>query len=176
MAENIALSIKPEMEKDSVLNEIERYMASVGLRYCEKNGDKPWGAYYVIDPEQTPDFIKLYYPDYPLDQIQQFGNALAGKLLIPAPMARLSWQTHERRAELWRCIFGPVAYVTSPTEVESKAQLLQPGDTVQMDAKAYHRLQGHENWGVVAEIWQHTDPSNPSDEDDIFRAQDDYGR
>jgi len=27
-----------------------------------------------------------------------------------------------------------------------------------------------------AEIWQHTDKNNPSDEDDIIRVQDDFGR
>jgi mannose-6-phosphate isomerase len=39
-----------------------------------------------------------------------------------------------------------------------------------------HRLVGLEDWGVIAEIWQHTDASNPSDESDIVRVQDDFGR
>jgi mannose-6-phosphate isomerase len=29
---------------------------------------------------------------------------------------------------------------------------------------------------MIAEIWQHTDPENPSDENDIVRLQDDFGR
>jgi mannose-6-phosphate isomerase len=29
---------------------------------------------------------------------------------------------------------------------------------------------------VVAEIWQHTDADYPSDEEDIIRVQDDFGR
>jgi len=29
---------------------------------------------------------------------------------------------------------------------------------------------------VLAEIWQHTDAQNPSDENDIVRVQDDFGR
>ena len=29
---------------------------------------------------------------------------------------------------------------------------------------------------MVSEIWQHTDPNNPSDENDIVRISDDYGR
>jgi hypothetical protein len=37
-------------------------------------------------------------------------------------------------------------------------------------------LIGLDDWGIVAEIWQHTDESNPSDEDDIVRLQDDYSR
>jgi len=39
-----------------------------------------------------------------------------------------------------------------------------------------HRLIGLNDFGVVAEIWQHTDVNNPSDENDIVRIQDDYGR
>jgi len=29
---------------------------------------------------------------------------------------------------------------------------------------------------IIAEIWQHTDAANPSNEDDIVRVQDDFGR
>jgi hypothetical protein len=39
-----------------------------------------------------------------------------------------------------------------------------------------HRLIGLDSWGIVAEIWKHTDYNNPSDEDDIVRLQDDFGR
>ena len=38
-----------------------------------------------------------------------------------------------------------------------------------------HRLIGLEDYGFVAEIWQHTD-SIPSDEEDIVRVQDDFSR
>jgi mannose-6-phosphate isomerase len=39
-----------------------------------------------------------------------------------------------------------------------------------------HRLIGADGYGIVAEIWRHTDPANPSDENDIVRVQDDFGR
>lgn len=39
-----------------------------------------------------------------------------------------------------------------------------------------HRLVGLNDWGMVAEIWQHIDANNPSDENDIIRVQDDFGR
>ena len=38
-----------------------------------------------------------------------------------------------------------------------------------------HRLIGLEDYGIVAEIWQHTD-SVHSDEEDIVRVQDDFKR
>jgi hypothetical protein len=37
-------------------------------------------------------------------------------------------------------------------------------------------LIGLDQQALVAEIWQHTDPKNPSNEEDIVRLQDDFGR
>ena len=39
-----------------------------------------------------------------------------------------------------------------------------------------HRLIGLDDYAVLAEIWQHIDSNNPSDENDIVRLDDDYGR
>ena len=39
-----------------------------------------------------------------------------------------------------------------------------------------HRLSGLDSWGIVAEIWQHTDAESPSNEDDIVRLEDDFNR
>ena len=50
-----------------------------------------------------------------------------------------------------------------------------PGDQIKLQQGIRHRLVGLKDFGVVAEIWQHTDPV-PSDEDDIIRVQDDFGR
>ena len=49
-------------------------------------------------------------------------------------------------------------------------------ELISHDTQIRHRLMGADNWGVVAEIWRHTNPSLPSEEDDIVRVQDDYGR
>ena len=54
--------------------------------------------------------------------------------------------------------------------------ILKVGDKIKLKQGKRHRLIGLEGWGVVAEIWQHTDAANPSDEDDIVRLQDDFGR
>ena len=50
------------------------------------------------------------------------------------------------------------------------------GETVVLQQGERHRLIGLEDWGVVAEFWQHTDAESPSNEDDIVRLQDDYAR
>jgi len=53
---------------------------------------------------------------------------------------------------------------------------LKIDDKIKLQQGERHRLIGLAVWGVVAEIWQHTDASDPSDEDDIVRLQDDFGR
>ena len=50
------------------------------------------------------------------------------------------------------------------------------GDQIILKQGERHRLIGLNDYGVVAEIWQHTDKKNPSDEEDIVRVQDDFGR
>jgi hypothetical protein len=49
-------------------------------------------------------------------------------------------------------------------------------EVVSLQQGERHRLIGTKGWGVVAEIWMHTDPNHPSDEADIVRLQDDYSR
>ena len=49
-------------------------------------------------------------------------------------------------------------------------------DIIQLKQAERHRLLGLDGWGIVAEIWRHTDAENPSNEEDIVRVQDDFGR
>ena len=55
-------------------------------------------------------------------------------------------------------------------------EILKEGDIIKIQTEERHRLVGLSNFGVVAEIWIHTDLNNPSDEQDIVRLQDDYSR
>jgi mannose-6-phosphate isomerase len=101
---------------------------------------------------------------------------LSPKILIVAPDKRLSWQYHHRRAEIWRVIQGQAGVVTSDTDEEGALQVLNVGDTITLQQGERHRLIGLSDYAVIAEIWQHTDANHPSDEDDIVRVQDDFGR
>ena len=100
---------------------------------------------------------------------------LSPKILIVKPNSRLSWQYHNRRAEIWQVYKGKVGVVQSTMDIETVMQTYLPGDQIKLEQGMRHRLVGLENYGVVAEIWQHTD-SVPSDEYDIIRIQDDFGR
>jgi hypothetical protein len=71
---------------------------------------------------------------------------------------------------------GPVGIFTSLTNDEGELKTLATGQEVKMQVGERHRLVGLDNWGVVAEIWEHSDPASPSNEDDIVRVKDDFGR
>ena len=75
-----------------------------------------------------------------------------------------------------KCIGGTVAVMTSDTDEEKIQHTLKKNDIIKLKQGERHRLIGLDDWGIVAEIWQHTDTANPSDEDDIVRVQDDFGR
>jgi mannose-6-phosphate isomerase-like protein (cupin superfamily) len=93
-----------------------------------------------------------------------------------APHSRLSWQYHHRRSEIWIVIGGETAVITSDDDHQREQRTLELGSFIRLRQGERHRLIGLDSWGIVAEIWQHTDPQNPSDEDDIVRVQDDFGR
>jgi mannose-6-phosphate isomerase len=161
--------------KEKVFNSVQAYLGEVGLNITSLDSERPWGGFFVIDESQTAEFIDRYFPDVSKEDIER-GFRLSPKILVVAPDTRLSWQKHDRRDEIWRCIYGPVGYHESPTDDQGDLHTLEPGQVVNHKAVDRHRLVGLENWGVVAEIWQHTNPDNPSNEDDIVRIQDDFGR
>ena len=71
---------------------------------------------------------------------------------------------------------GTVGVVKSDTDQENPLETFEPGQLITLRQGERHRLVGLEEWGILAEIWQHTNAQNPSDEDDIVRVQDDFGR
>ena len=161
--------------KHDVCQEIKSELTNEGFTVVDKNLEKPWGAYYVIDESQAPKFLSTYFPD--IDATDFSGEMkLSPKILIVEPGKRLSWQYHHRRSELWRVIGGRAGVVVSDTDELQDVQLLETGDSVELQQGERHRLVGLKSWGIIAEIWKHTDPQNPSDEDDIVRVKDDFGR
>ena len=146
-----------------------------GLRIDRYDLDRPWGGFYVLDDNQAQAFADLYFDDLDVELLR-IGGKLSPKILLVKPEARLSWQYHHRRTETWRVVEGPVGIVRSPIDVEGELVSYEAGETIVLEKGERHRLIGLENWGVVAEFWQHTDPDYPSDEDDIVRVQDDYAR
>jgi mannose-6-phosphate isomerase-like protein (cupin superfamily) len=161
--------------KESVFTTVATYLQEQGLSVDKQDESRPWGGFFVIDEADAEKFIRLYFSHLTIEDLTISGK-LSPKILVVAPEKRLSWQYHFRRAEIWKLIGGVAGVVTSNTDEEKDLAELKIGDIIQLKQGERHRLIGLSGWGIVAEIWRHTDPSNPSDESDIVRLQDDFGR
>jgi mannose-6-phosphate isomerase len=162
-------------ERTDVFVETENFLKRLNFKIVSKDSDRPWGGFFVIDEEQENEFVNLFFPSTDISSLR-IGGKLSPKILVIEPGKRLSWQYHHRRAEIWKVISGHVDVVTSMTDVETNHVTLIQEEKIRIACGQRHRLVGLSEWGIVAEIWQHTDTRNPSDENDIVRVQDDFGR
>jgi mannose-6-phosphate isomerase-like protein (cupin superfamily) len=169
------LNFSTASSKESVFEKVNQYLAQQELAVDKMDDSRPWGGFFVLDETMAEKFIQLYFPHLTREALSISGK-LSPKILVVGPNKRLSWQYHHRRAEIWKLIGGTAGVVTSDNDEEKETTHLQVGDIIQLKQGERHRLIGLDGWGIVAEIWQHTDAQNPSDEDDIVRVQDDFGR
>ncbi len=146
-----------------------------GFKIISKDFQRPWGGFLVIDENQAQDFSNQFFKGIDVDSLK-ISEKLSPKILIVKPKARLSWQYHHRRAEIWRIFKGECGIIRSETDKENEMKIYSEGDQIKLKQGERHRLIGLDDYCLVAEIWQHTDKNSPSDEDDIVRVQDDFGR
>jgi mannose-6-phosphate isomerase-like protein (cupin superfamily) len=161
--------------KNEIFELVENYLQQLNLRIDKKDFHRPWGGFFVIEERDTEIFLQCFYPHLKKEDVL-LGNKLSPKILVVAPNKRLSWQYHYRRAEIWKLIAGEAGVVTSLDDDEAEEKEIQLQEIITLQQGERHRLVGLNNFGVIAEIWQHTNPEQPSDEDDIVRLQDDFGR
>ncbi len=161
--------------RSELFEKVGNYLTTLKLTVASKDLTRPWGGFYVIDEQQAQQFSKLFFPDIEFSDLQISGK-LSPKILMVEANKRLSWQYHDRRAEIWKLIGGTAGVVTSSTDVQGPVKVLQEQEVIQLPQGQRHRLVGVNGWGVIAEIWRHTDARLPSDENDIIRLQDDFGR
>ena len=159
----------------SIFEQTETILKEQGFSFERKDFNRPWGGFFVIEEEEAPQFIQRYFSGFKAADLIG-GRKVSPKILLVAPNKRLSWQYHHRRSEVWRVVEGTVGIVRSDTDEQGPLESYNPGDTIILEKGERHRLVGLNGWGKVAEIWQHTDPNHPSDENDIVRLQDDFGR
>jgi mannose-6-phosphate isomerase len=170
------LNFSSNIQKEAVFAHISQYLEKQTIAFDKKDDTRPWGGFFVINEQEAEKFIALYFPHLTSQELSISGK-LSPKILVVAPEKRLSWQYHHRRAEIWKLIGGVAGVVTSDTDEEKETTHLKIGDIIQLEQGERHRLIGLPGgWGIVAEIWRHTDAANPSNEDDIIRLQDDFGR
>lgn len=164
-----------ELSKQQLFQQIEQRLQQQGFRITQQDQARPWGGFFVLEESQAQQFADIYFNGLPVEQLRISGK-LSPKILLVAPHQRLSWQYHHRRAEIWTVVQGTVGVITSATDTEGELKTYTPGQTITLQQGERHRLVGLDDWGIIAEIWQHTDANQPSDENDIVRVQDDFGR
>jgi mannose-6-phosphate isomerase-like protein (cupin superfamily) len=110
------------------------------------SSDRPWGEYVVLSDERTHKV----------------------KRIVVHPGARLSYQSHERRAEHWFVVAG-VARVT----LDDATFELNAGDAIDIPRHAKHRV---EALGDSDLVFIEVQTGDYFGEDDIERFDDDFGR
>lgn len=169
------INIENWLGKTEVVDLVDKWRFDLGLSVDEINVEKPWGAYWRFSDRQVGQFVDLFFPKMK-ESLLGGEQSLSPKFLLIAPGESLSWQYHNRRTEKWRVVAGEVGVVSSESDIENGKITMKAGESICLENGIRHRLIGKEGWGLIAEIWVHTDPNNPSDEDDVVRLQDDYGR
>ena len=156
------------------LYKIEDEIKGLGFDIISKDFQRPWGGFLVINETQAQDFANTFFDGINI-QTLKIGGKLSPKILIVKPNSKLSWQYHHRREEIWKVFKGKVGISRSHDNNQNAIVNLDEGDQVKLEKGERHRLIGLDDYAVLAEIWQHTNPNNLSDEKDIVRVSDDYG-
>lgn len=107
---------------------------------------RPWGTWEVLDE----------------------GDGYKVKRIVVEPAQRLSYQTHEHRAELWNVVAGRATCV-----VDGETVIAGPGESVRVEVGQAHRITNMDAETLVIIEVQLGDYCG---EDDICRLDDDYGR
>ena len=150
----------------------KKQIENLGFNIIGHDFNRPWGGFLLIDESQSKEFISKFISNEDL----KIKNKVSPKILIVNPNSRLSWQYHYRRKEIWKVFKNEVGVIKSTDNNETEMKIFNVGDVIELKQGERHRLIGLSDFGIVAEIWIHTDPLNPSDENDIVRLQDDYAR
>lgn len=111
-----------------------------------EHDERPWGSYTVL---QEAEHHKV-------------------KHILVRPGRRLSYQTHERRAEHWFIVQG-----SGEVTLNGAKQHVGVGDTVDVALRMAHRIENTGSEDLVFIEVQHGDYFG---EDDIVRLEDDFGR
>ena len=173
------MSVSNQVLKPGRLEKIKsEFIIPSGYKVAEEDMQRPWGGFWRISSDQAEQFVDQFFPNLTAEELGKYGTELSPKILAVEPGQQLSLQYHRRRAEVWQVVAGPVLVALSSERQQGIWVAHESGQLLQIPPMTTHRLavaEGEE-WGIIAEVWQHTDPRHPSDEADITRIADDYDR
>jgi mannose-6-phosphate isomerase-like protein (cupin superfamily) len=108
---------------------------------------RPWGEYLVLDDSALDHKVKR---------------------ITVTPGKRLSYQSHDKRAEHWFVVAGQAKVTLNDVD-----HLVNPGESIEIPTGTKHRV---ENPGSVPLIFIEVQHGTYFGEDDIVRYEDDFGR
>ena len=135
-----------------MFQEIKKEIESYGFNIDSLDFERPWGGFLVIDETQAQDFSNKFFEGLDVNTLK-IGGKLSPKILIVKPNARLSWQYHNRRAEIWQVYKGAAGIIRSDSDEENEMKVYNVGDQLILKQGERHRLIGLNKTSVVAEIW-----------------------
>ncbi len=160
--------------KEILFNEVSEMLKQLSIEVEIVDTTRPWGGFFVVNENSAQVFIQHFFAE--LDKNVFENKKISPKILMVEPHKKLSWQYHFRRSELWKLIKGEAGIVRSETDELKETQNMILNELVELKTGERHRLVGLNDWGIVAEIWVHANPAHLSDEDDIVRVSDEFGR
>lgn len=172
------IAIDSDRSKHLIFNDVAQAAFASGYVIDDVDLNKPWGWYVRFESTAAESFIADFFPglSYEAACLGNPDAQLSPKILLVSPGELLSWQYHDRRAERWAFV-TPGAYHKSLDDNQGELHQAGAGEVVQFAQGERHRLVGvADAFVLVAEIWQHTDKRNLSDEADIIRLDDKYKR
>jgi mannose-6-phosphate isomerase-like protein (cupin superfamily) len=87
---------------------------------------RPWGGFTSLTKRKRNCFRTPFFEGLDVSTLT-IGGKLSLKILLVSPAQRLSWQYHNRRAEIWRVLEGPGSVVRSHTDEEGELVVHQVG-------------------------------------------------
>ena len=115
------------MSKLSAFTQIEETIKSLGFTIKYYDFERPWRGFLVIDESQAQEFSNNFFKGLDVNTLRIEGK-LRPKILIVKPAARLSWQYHNRRAEIWQVYQGSAGIIRSDSNFEKEMKVYNEGD------------------------------------------------
>lgn len=168
--------LRPETDTRTLVAFVESALARNNFKTRSIDTEKPWGVEIKLrsSPARATRFLRYAFGD--LSIAAALAESFTPKILLIKDAHRLSWHVHERKDAHLRILHGRVGVSMSSTDKEPVPHIHAPGDYVHVPPLMRHRLASLNGWAVVAEIGCDTIPDRPSDDADMRRIQDDYGR
>ena len=144
----------------------------INIADIDKN--RNWSIFIVKDESHEQGFVNTYFGRLYTSNLKIVGQ-LIPKTHLASTSKRFRWKYFHRRVEIWNNILSQLDVKRSFNE-EEVLEILNVCDVVTIQKGIRHRLTSKKCNTFIADVWKNTDENNVSDECNIVRGQEDFGR